>query len=72
MFAPPLISIANFTSYVLFSIGNVKPLFQAKGAFPECWKSYDICNATWIAAVDYMEISGIIVGQILVGILGDW
>ncbi|KAL8897407.1 MAG: hypothetical protein Q9207_007232 [Kuettlingeria erythrocarpa] len=58
--------------YVLFSIGNVKPLFQAKGSFPDCWKTEKICNATWIAAVDYMEISGIIVGQILVGILGDW
>lgn len=56
--------------YVLFSIGNLKPLFQ-KG-FPKCWKSETICNPTWIAAVDYMEISGIIVGQILVGILGDW
>ncbi|KAL9009214.1 MAG: hypothetical protein Q9173_005738 [Seirophora scorigena] len=59
--------------YVLFSIGNIKPLFQARGAFPECWKSpYRLCNETWVAAVDYMEISGIIVGQILVGILGDW
>lgn len=65
--------ITDATSYVLFSIGNVKPLLQAKGAFPDCWKSpYKICNATWIAAVDYMEVSGIIVGQILVGILGDW
>lgn len=59
--------------YVLFSIGNVRPLFQAKGSFPDCWKApYKICNATWIAAVDYLEVSGIIVGQILVGILGDW
>ncbi|KAI4235565.1 MAG: hypothetical protein L6R40_006427 [Gallowayella cf. fulva] len=59
--------------YVLFSIGNIKPLFQAKGSFVECWKKpYTLCNATWIAAVEYMEISGIIVGQILVGILGDW
>ena len=57
--------------YVLFSIGNVKPLFQA--AFKSCWGSGSkICNATWIYAVDYLEICGIIVGQILVGILGDW
>lgn len=56
--------------YVLFSIGNVKPMFQA--AFPACWKKNDICNPTWIAAIDYLEICGIIVGQILVGILGDW
>ncbi|KAI4248267.1 MAG: hypothetical protein LQ352_005967 [Teloschistes flavicans] len=58
--------------YVLFSIGNIKPLFQAKGTFPDCWKNETICNHIWLAAVDYMEISGIIVGQILVGILGDW
>ena len=56
--------------YVLFSIGNLKPLFQ-KG-FPDCWKDETICNKTWIAAVDYLEICGIIVGQILVGFIGDW
>ncbi|RMZ87089.1 hypothetical protein DV736_g5684, partial [Chaetothyriales sp. CBS 134916] len=56
--------------YVLFSIGNLKPLFQA--AFPACWKKEKICNGTWIAAVDYLEICGIIVGQILVGFIGDW
>ncbi|KXT00697.1 hypothetical protein AC578_8249 [Pseudocercospora eumusae] len=56
--------------YVLFSIGNVKPLFQA--AFPACWKKNTVCDVTWIHAVDYLEICGIIVGQILVGILGDW
>ncbi|EAU38263.1 hypothetical protein ATEG_01506 [Aspergillus terreus NIH2624] len=56
--------------YVLFSIGNLKPLFQA--AFPACWKKNEICNVQWIHAVDYLEIVGIIVGQILVGVLGDW
>ena len=56
--------------YVLFSIGNLKPLFQ-KG-FPDCWKHETTCNGTWIAAVDYLEICGIIVGQILVGFIGDW
>ncbi|KAK4695500.1 hypothetical protein P7C71_g2260, partial [Lecanoromycetidae sp. Uapishka_2] len=56
--------------YVLFSIGNIKPLFQA--AFKACWSTNKICNLTWIQAVDYLEICGIIVGQILVGILGDW
>lgn len=56
--------------YVLFSIGNLKPLFQ-KG-FPDCWNSHKICSKTWINAVDYLEICGIIVGQILVGIIGDW
>jgi hypothetical protein len=47
--------------YVLFSIGNVRPLLQA--AFPRCWKSFDICNEIWTEAVDYLEICGIIVGK---------
>lgn len=55
---------------MLFSIGNIKPLFQA--TFATCWKTYQICNQTWIQAIDYMEVIGIIIGQILVGILGDW
>lgn len=56
--------------YVLFSIGNLKPLFQ-KG-FPSCWAKETTCDPTWLAAVEYLEICGIIVGQILVGIIGDW
>lgn len=61
---------SHVSSYVLFSIGNIKPLFQA--VFANCWKNAKTCNATWIAAVDYMEIVGIIIGQMLVGVLGDW
>ncbi|KAF2270558.1 MFS phosphate transporter [Lojkania enalia] len=56
--------------YVLFSIGNVRPLLQ--DTFPRCWKTFEICNETWTQAIDYLEIVGIIVGQILVGIVGDW
>ena len=56
--------------YVLFSIGNLKPLFQA--GFPGVWKSEKSSDKTWVAAVEYLEICGIIVGQILVGVLGDW
>ncbi|KAK9388461.1 major facilitator superfamily domain-containing protein [Lipomyces mesembrius] len=55
--------------YVLFSIGNVTPLFQK--VWPTCWKSGKVCNNTWIAATTYLEVCGIIVGQILVGLLGD-
>lgn len=72
--------------YVLFSVGNVKSLFQ--DVWPQCWnyssweKSYakahpnesvpgPICNKTWLAAVDYLEICGIICGQIGVGFIGD-
>ncbi|KAF1999523.1 MFS phosphate transporter [Amniculicola lignicola CBS 123094] len=56
--------------YVLFSIGNVRPLLQ--DTFPTCWKTFEVCNETWTQAIDYLEICGIIVGQILVGIIGDW
>ena len=56
--------------YVLFSIGNIKPLLEH--AFPECWEDKTICNPTWIAALDYLEICGIIVGQMFVGVIGDW
>jgi MFS family permease len=60
----------NQFSYVLFSIGNVKPLLAS--AFPSCWKSHTVCNETWIDSIEYLEIVGIIVGQILVGVIGDW
>ena len=45
-------------------------MFQA--VFASCWSKAKVCNAIWIDAVDYMEIVGIIIGQVLVGILGDW
>ena len=58
--------------YVLFSIGNIKPLFQAKGVFYECWETYAVCDKNWVSAVEYLETIGIICGQVLVGALGDW
>ncbi|ORY09429.1 MFS phosphate transporter [Clohesyomyces aquaticus] len=56
--------------YVLFSIGNVRPLLQA--GFGSCWKTFETCDEIWTQAIDYLEICGIIVGQILVGVVGDW
>lgn len=56
--------------YVLFSIGNIKPLFEK--TFPTCWETNEICDVQWLNAVDYLEIIGIIFGQILVGVVGDW
>ena len=56
--------------YTLFSIGNLSPLFKA--VWPQCWKNYTVCDEGWLHAIDYLEIVGIIVGQILVGIEGDW
>ncbi|KAF5876176.1 putative mfs phosphate transporter protein [Botrytis fragariae] len=55
--------------YVLFSIGNLAPLFSA--VWPQCWKTFEVCSEQWTYAVTYLEIIGIIVGQILVGYLGD-
>ncbi|CAG8959983.1 hypothetical protein HYFRA_00012700 [Hymenoscyphus fraxineus] len=55
--------------YVLFSIGNLTPLFAA--VWPSCWKNYTDCDKTWVDGVQYLEVVGIIVGQILVGYLGD-
>ncbi|RDW60139.1 putative inorganic phosphate transporter [Coleophoma crateriformis] len=55
--------------YVLFSIGNLTSLFNV--VWKDCWKSYKTCNKNWVAAVTYLEIIGIIVGQVLVGLLGD-
>ncbi|KAK3330786.1 major facilitator superfamily domain-containing protein [Apodospora peruviana] len=57
--------------YVLFSIGNIEPLFAA--TWPTCWgKDRTECSSNWIAAVTYLEVIGIMVGQIAVGIIGDW
>jgi len=56
---------------VLFSIGNLTPLYSA--AFPNCWGGkYTECKKTWVQSVTYLETIGIIIGQILVGIIGDW
>ncbi|KAF4457851.1 hypothetical protein F53441_290 [Fusarium austroafricanum] len=57
--------------YVLFSIGNLEPLFAA--VWPECWgKKSTTCSHNWIASVTYLEIIGIMVGQAVVGVMGDW
>lgn len=55
--------------YVLFSVGNITSLF--KDVWPTCWKTHTECNATWVQAVNYLSIVGIICGQIGVGIIGD-
>lgn len=55
---------------MLFSIGNNSVLFEQ--TFPDCWDDNTTCEKVWVQAVQYLEIVGIIIGQILVGILGDW
>jgi Sugar (and other) transporter len=56
--------------YTLFSVGNLSSLFQA--VYPSCWKTYTTCTHNLISSVDYLEIIGIIGGQIMVGFIGDW
>ncbi|KAI1143513.1 MFS general substrate transporter [Hypoxylon sp. FL0543] len=57
--------------YVLFSIGNLEPLFET--VWPSCWKKdAPDCSNNWVASVTYLEIIGIMVGQVAVGIIGDW
>ncbi|EEA20997.1 hypothetical protein TMatcc_001001 [Talaromyces marneffei ATCC 18224] len=55
--------------YVLFSVSTVQSLLA--DAFPDCWSRHQTCNVNWINALTYLEIAGIMVGQILVGYLGD-
>ncbi|KAK4660317.1 hypothetical protein QC762_117920 [Podospora pseudocomata] len=57
--------------YVLFSIGNLEPLFRS--TWPQCWgKNATECSANWVASVTYLEVIGIMVGQMAVGVIGDW
>lgn len=52
--------------YVLFSIGNLEPLFAQ--VWPECWDDNTTCSKNWVASVTYLEIIGIMVGQFIVGV----
>ncbi|KAL7416619.1 major facilitator superfamily domain-containing protein [Mrakia frigida] len=54
----------------LFSIGNLTPLFAV--AWPQCWSTHQTCDIRWVHSIEYLEIAGIIVGQVLVGFEGDW
>ena len=56
--------------YVLFSIGNLKTLYQV--AYPSCWKTFTSCSETLTQTTDYFQIVGIVIGQVGVGFLGDW
>lgn len=47
-----------------------KPSAKKNPTLDRNWKQ--ICNQEWIDAIDYLEIVGIITGQILVGVEGDW
>jgi MFS family permease len=55
--------------YVLFSVGNIMPLFKA--VWPQCFDETIVCSEQSIKAIKYMEIVGILCGQLVVGYLGD-
>ncbi|KAL1410305.1 hypothetical protein Q8F55_004311 [Vanrija albida] len=56
--------------YTIFSIGNLSSLYSS--IWPECWSKHTVCDKNWVAGVSYIQIVGIICGQIGVGIEGDW
>lgn len=52
--------------YVLFSIGNLEPLYKA--VWKQCWSTHEVCAKNWTASVTYLEVIGIMVGQVFVGV----
>ena len=54
--------------YTLFSVGNILSLFES--VWPACYKEYKVCNEVWVQSIDYLEIVGILLGQITVGFIG--
>jgi hypothetical protein len=52
--------------YVLFSIGNLEPLFA--DVWNACWGAKTVCSQNWVASVTYLEIIGIMLGQTGVGV----
>ncbi|KAL3162223.1 hypothetical protein ABBQ32_009926 [Trebouxia sp. C0010 RCD-2024] len=56
--------------YVVFSISNNSTLF--KQAYPNCWSKFKDCNETWIQATTYVQLIGILIGQLMFGVMGDW
>jgi hypothetical protein len=56
--------------YTFFSVGNILVLFES--VWSSCFKTYKVCNKTWVETINYLEIVGIMFGQIAVDIIGDW
>lgn len=56
--------------YVIFSISNNSTLF--KQAYPKCWSKFTTCNVTWTQATTYLQLIGILIGQLMFGVMGDW
>lgn len=59
-------------AYVLFAIGNIKPLLKVM--YPNCWGSGEPadCNKGAQEQIETIEIAGIIVGMLVIGFFADW
>ena len=53
------------STYLLFAVGNVEIIF--KEAYPECWKTYDICSEELLHSITYSEVGGVMLGMIVFG-----
>lgn len=66
----PILTTFFTEGYTLFSVGNILTLFDSVWA--QCYRQYKVCSKTWVQSINYLEIVGIIVGQIMIGVIGDW
>jgi len=58
-------------SYVLFAVGNVKSIFRKE--YPNCWTApFSSCSEDLIEAPSYTEISGVMLGMVVFGILAGF
>ncbi|KAK9843894.1 hypothetical protein WJX84_006388, partial [Apatococcus fuscideae] len=56
--------------YVVFSISNNATMFQQ--TYSACWENFTECNETWVQATTYLQLVGILMGQLIFGFMGDW
>lgn len=61
-----------FTAFYIFSIGNLRPLFEI--AYPDCWSPVEqasVCSTRVKNAAAYASIAGIVFGNLSGGLLAD-
>eukprot|EP00978_Attheya_sp_CCMP212_P026790 scaffold88801_cov55-Attheya_sp.AAC.5 len=56
-------------SYLLFSIGTLRPLWQV--LYPDCFFDADVCHPKLVYSLSYTVVVGIILGMILIGTLAN-
>ncbi|KAK9807684.1 hypothetical protein WJX72_006095 [[Myrmecia] bisecta] len=56
-------------AYYIFSVGNVKPVWAE--AYPECFKGNKGCSQTFLNALNYSQVSGLILGMVALGFTVD-